>query len=119
MILYNIVFTDNTVFQGGDYINTKWLEIPEKQIRSIFYNLPLGDCIGVSGYDKYYHFIELCQDINGVNAGKKQLEYDYLICKKDNRYKIYKINLKSGQVEIKILDKEDDFIKNLNPIGWK
>ena len=119
MNLFTIIFEDNTVFWGGDIENTKWLEIPDKKIRTIFYFLPLGDCIGASNYDKYYHFVEVCEDLNGEKKGIKQLEYANLICKKEQQYKLYKINLKTGQIEIKFLEEKDKMIQQLNPIGWK
>jgi len=33
--------------------------------------------------------------------------------------KMYKINLRTGQVEIMILEEKDKMIQQLNPIGWK
>ena len=119
MNLYTVIFEDNSVTFGGTIEEPKWLEIPEKKIRTIFYYLPLGDCLGVSGYDKYYHYIECCEDLNGEKKGIRQLEFANLICKKDQQYKLYKINLKTGQLEIKLLEENNELIKQLNPIGWK
>ena len=119
MNLYTIIFEDNSIFQGGDLKNTKWLEIPNKKIRTVFYGLPLGDCLGLSEYDKYYHYVEVCQDLNGDKKGENQLEFNYLIGKKGTMNKMYKINLRTGQVEIMILEEKDKMIHQLNPIGWK
>jgi len=118
MNLYTIIFEDNSVYQGGDLENTKWVEIPNKKIRTIFYSLPLGDCLGLSEYDKYYHYIEVTTDIMGENKGKINLEFAYLIGKKGTTYKMYKINLRTGQVEVMILEEKDKMIQQLNPIGW-
>ena len=119
MNLYTIVFEDNSVFEGGTIETTLWMKIPNKKIRSIFYNIPLGDCIGLSGYNSYYHFVETTVDLSGENKGQVQVEYTYLLGKKENQYKVYKINIKTGQIEIKIIDNNDNFIKQLNPQGWK
>ncbi len=118
-MLYTIVFDDNSTFTGGDLKNTKWLEIPDKPIRTIFYNLPLGDCLGLSGYNAYYHYVEATKDLMGKNKGLEQLEYTYLIGRSKDLCKVYKISLKTGGIQIFILNKDDNQIKQLNPIGWK
>lgn len=119
MNIYTIVFNDNSVYNGGDLNSPKWLEVPHKKIRTIFYSLPLGDNLVLSGADKYYHFIEATEDLTGDKKGQKQLEYAYLIGKKGNQYKLYKVNLRTGQIEIQILDENNEIIKQLNPIGWR
>lgn len=119
MNLYIINFKDNTKFYGGDYKNTKWLEIPKKSIQKIEYASPLGKFIIIEDYDKYYHFIEATMDLNGQNQGQQRLEYSYLIGKKDNKYTIHKINLQTGQMEVKDVEENDKLIKQLNPIGWR
>jgi len=119
MNLYVIFFKDNTNFYGGDYKNPKWLEIPDKPIKSISYLTPLGRWIQLRDYDKYYHFIEVAMDLNGKKKGQKILEYSYLIAKKDNIYKVHKVSLQTGKIEIQHLKEEDKFIKQLNPIGWR
>jgi len=119
-MLYNIVFEDNSVFSGGTLTETKWQEIPlDKKIRSIFYFLPLGDCLGMSGYLSYYHFVEVVEDLYGGNKGKNKIEYSYLIGKKDNKYLINKISWITGNIERKIVDENDNLIRQLNPAGWK
>lgn len=119
MNLYTIIFTDKSVYKGGDLKNLKWLEIPDKKISSLFYTLPLGDYLGLSGYDKYYHNVEVCKDIMGDKKGQIQLEFAYLIGKKEDKCQVYKINLRTGQIEIKILQETDKEISQLNPMGWK
>jgi hypothetical protein len=119
MNLYTIVFDDSSIYKGGDLRQPKWLEIPDKKIRSIFYQLPLGDNLVLSGYDKYYHYVEVTSDITGEKKGEVQLEFAYSIGKNRKECKLYKINLRTGQVEIKILEEKDKEISQLNPIGWK
>ena len=117
--LYVIIFDDDTKFEGGDCTDTKWLEIPNKKIRSLFYSLPFGDCICLSGYDKYYQFIEAVVDLNGDKKGQKIIEHIYVIGVKDKAVRIYKISLKNKKIDIIDTDNEDKFIKELNPIGWR
>jgi len=117
--LFNIFFNDGSNYQGGTLEQPKWLDIPDKPIRSIFYSLPLGDFLTLIGYEKYYHFVEVCKDLNGDRSGQVQLEFAYLIGKKGNDYRIYKISLRTGQIQIIDTDKDNEMIKQLNPIGWK
>ena len=74
--LFQVVFEDNSTFDGGDYQNTKWAEIPHKKIRSLFYLLPTGDYLGLGGYERFYHFIECTTDLNGDKAGIKNISND-------------------------------------------
>jgi hypothetical protein len=118
--IFTIIFDDKTSFVGGDsYIDTKWKEIPNKKIRTLFYKMPSGDFIGLRGYEKYYHIVEATIDLNGINAGKKNIEYLYIIGKKDKDVVIYKINYLNGNIEIKHLDESNEWVQKLNPQGWK
>lgn len=119
MDLYQIVFEDNTTFSGGTLENTKWKEIPNKKIRSIFYSLPTNDMLCLTGFERIYHYVEVAMDLNGVESGKKKIEYTYLIIERDNKYIQYRINQGNPGIEINILDKESKYVKELNPIGWK
>jgi len=121
MSIYTIIFDDDTVYQGGeDYLNSKWKDIPkDKKIRSVFYIVPFADVIYLSGYDKYYHMVEVITDLNGKDAGKTIIDFIYLIGKKDNICRIYKMDLKNKKIEI-LLEKEDSkYIKSLNSMYWR
>jgi hypothetical protein len=117
--LFVIIFTDDSIFSGGNYQQTKWKEIPDKKIRSIFYRMPDGDHLILSGYEKYYHMIEVAQDIMGEKKGEVRLEFSYIMGKKDGYIRIYKINLQNNNVEVKELKEDDDYINKLNPKFWK
>jgi hypothetical protein len=117
--LFRILFNDKSEFIGGDLIETKWQNIPDKKIITLIYFLPIGDALILSDYNAYYHFVEVTQDLIGPKKGQVQIEFINLIGKKDTIYKLYRINLKTKQIEIKLLDKNDKLIKELNPIGWK
>jgi hypothetical protein len=116
--LFEIIFSDDTGYSGGDLEITKWQDIPDKQIRRIFYLLPTGDYLVLGGYEKYYHFVECTQDIYGGN-GKTNKEYTYLIGKNKDKCRVYKINLNTGNVEQKSVGIHEDFIKKLNQEFWR
>ena len=119
MRLYRIVFDNGSTYDGGTLTETKWADIPDKQIRTIFYSLPTGDCLALSGYEKYYHFVEVTEDLVRDKNSKKNINCTYLIGKAADGYKLYKINILSNQIDIKLLGLKDSFIEKLNPIGWK
>ena len=118
--LFHIVFVDGSTFNGGDYQNTKWLEIPQdKKIRTLFYLLPTGDYLGIGGYEKLYHFVECTEDLNGDKAGVKNLESAYIIGQRKDYSIIYRIDLKTGSINAKQVNNDVDFLRKLNPIGWR
>jgi hypothetical protein len=116
--LFIVIFEDNTSFSGGCYKDSKWLQIPPKKLQSLFYLLPSGDYIYLTGYDKYYTTHEIAIDIVGGN-GEQKIKYAYVMGKKNKTCTQYKIDLRTGKIEIKILDEEDKEIKKFNTIGWK
>ena len=63
--------------------------------------------------------VEIVTDLSGDKKGIKQLEFTYLIGKKENKCKIYKFNLRTGQIEIRIVDEKDKFIQSLNQKFWR
>lgn len=117
--LFQVIFEDNTTFLGGDYVKTKWSEIPLKKIRTLFYLLPTGDYIGLGGYERFYHMIECTKDLNGDKAGIQNLEFDYIIGQKKDHTTIYQIDLKTGCINVKDIDNNDKFLQKLNPIYWR
>jgi len=122
MSIFTIIFEDNTSFEGGiDYKNTKWVEIPDKKIKSIFYNIPFGDYLYLIGYEKYHHIVEVTQDLNGQNKDKIIIDNIRLLARKGNKIKIWKFNLldKNKLIEIEVKNFNDNFIQKLNPNFWK
>jgi len=117
--LYEIIFIDGTKFCGGNLQDTKWMQMPDKSIKKLTYRLPSGEKIDCEGYNAYYHFVEVCQDIMNGNQGKVQLEYAYLITKDGPMCEVIKVNLRTNKFEQIVLDESSDFIRQLNPIGWK
>lgn len=119
--IYTVVFEDETTFIGGNnYFETKWIEIPNKKIKRLFYRLPGGDYLCLAKYDKYFHMVEATKDLNGENKGEAKLNCIYLFGQKNNQIVRYKIDLLNlGRFEKRILDINDKQIKGLNPNNWK
>jgi len=118
--IFTIILSDGSVFSGGtSYSETKWKEIPDKKIRTIFYKIPKGDVLVMTGYDKYFHMIEVLKDLNGDRAGIVNFEFAYLLGRKEDKINGYKMNFKTGNIEKIETNVEDNFIKGLNPNIWK
>lgn len=125
--LYSVIFEDNEVFKGGSYSDTKWLDIPNKKIKRIFYSLPDGNYLLLKNYDKYYHMIEAIIDINGKEKGKTKLQYAYIMGKRKGLVTSYRITLfenqnskyKIGDIVRRTFKETDDKIQKLNCQGWK
>lgn len=118
--LFTIIFQDDSLFEGGDNIsNTKWKEIPDKSIRTIFYRLPLGDYLCLSDFSRIYHYIEAIEDLNGKKQGQVIVESSNLIIERNNQYFKYNIDYKNFGIKVEILTEDNEFIKKLNPKFWK
>ncbi len=126
--LYTIIFEDSSIFKGGKhYIDTKWLEIPNKKIKRIFYKTSNNDYICLNGYENFYHIVEAVQDLNGRERGKTKIEYAYIMGLKNNKVKSYRITLinkpfsshKMGDITVREFDITDSKISKLNKIGWR
>lgn len=132
--LYSVIFDDESHFEGGiDYHHTRWLEIPDKKIKRIFYRLPDGNYLTLHGYDKYYHMIEATKD--WVRVGKTveklnneaRVEYAYIMGKSRNKVTSYRITLfqtengryKIGDIVRREFNIKDKKITGLNPNGWR
>jgi len=127
--LFTVIFKDESHFVGGDsQFETKWMNIPiKKPIKRIFYRLPSNDYLCLEGYDKYFRMSEALKDLNGIQKGKVRLQYDYILAKKGNEIRSYRITLsnnkdgryKAKDITTRIFDINDKFIKGLNPDIWR
>jgi len=134
--IFTVIFKDKTVFQGGtSYKETKWKDIPDKEIKRIFYKLSNGDCLCLDGYEKYYHQVEVTKDWMKIKNRKVELldsepniEYVYIMGKKENKVISYRITMspphldskyRTGDITKREFDINDDKIKGLNEIYWK
>ena len=120
-MIYQIIFDNNEVFNGGDSLfETKWKEIPEdKKIRTIIYFIPTQAGLILSNFKRIYHYVEAVKDLNGSESGKIKIEFTYLIIQRNNKYIQYRINQKSGDIEVNILEKDSKYITGFNPVFWK
>ena len=125
--LFQVVFKDDTYFQGGtDYSDTKWLSIPNKPIKRIFYKLPNDDYICLDNYDNYFHMIEVTRDLNGKRKGIVNIEYAYIIGLKGEKVTSYRITLinkkqeryQLSDITIRNFSKEE-FIKKVNKDNFR
>ncbi len=113
--LYTIIFEDESTYNGGTIFDTKWLDIPTKKIKRIFYRLPGGNFLCLGKYDKYFHYIEAVQDITGTERGKTKLEYAYIMGKKGRVVTSYRITLftkkldkyRQGDITVRYFDFND------------
>lgn len=127
--LFEIIFKDGSIFKGGtSYFETNWLNIPiKKPIKRIFYLLPSGDHLCLSGYSKYFHMIEATTDLTGKNKGKTILRYAYIMGQKGEQVRSYRITLfnnkddkfKACDITTRIFNINDDKIKKLNQDIWR
>ncbi len=126
--VFTVIFEDESHFQGGvDYYNTKWLEIPNKKIKRIFYGLPDENMLCLHDYEKYFHMIEATQDLTGKNKRQTKIEYAYIMGKRGNKVDSYRITLfetkdsryKIGDIVKRQFDINNKFIKGLNPNNWR
>jgi hypothetical protein len=118
--LYEIIFVDDSKFIGGTLAETKWMQIPDKEIKKFTYFVPnTKQVIVEENFKRVYHYVEVCSDLSGDKKGITQLEYSYLIFEKEYEYEGYRINLRTKTAKIMLIQKDSEMIKNLNPIGWK
>lgn len=124
--LFTIIFEDDTKFVGGvDYLETRWLAIPHKQIRKIFYRLSDGNHLCLGGYDKYYHIVEVVKYLSGEKKGQDVIQCAYIMGKKGDIVTSYRINLIQtdkhgiGDITRREFDVSSKFIQGLNSKGWR
>ena len=117
--IYTVIFEDKTIFTGGvDYFTTKWLEIPNKKIKHMFYTLPTHDQLLLAGYEQYYHIVEAIKVINKPSNNVPTILYTYILGKVGNKINSYRMKHSTGDISRKLFDINDEWIVKLNPIGW-
>ena len=117
--LFIVLFTDNDTYYGKrTYEDAGWKDIPNKPIKKIFFRVPTGDYLILADYQSYYNYIEVIKVISGDNAGKVQIQYAHILGKRNERVVEYKINVLSGDIEVKLHDEQSEYIQKLNSIGW-
>lgn len=120
--IYSVIFEDQSRFVGGcTYKDTKWLAIPNKKIKTIFYKLPYGTHLCLSNFDKFYHMVEATQDITGKNKGKTNIEFVHIMGKKEDKIIDYKIDVYNniGDIKVTKYKESDNYIVKLSNQGWR
>lgn len=77
---YTIIFTDNSVFKGGDINNSLWNTMPNKPILKLIYKI-LDKTITLENYESYNHLVE---HISFLQNNKKMITKVILMVKKGN-----------------------------------
>ena len=123
---YAIKFFDGSLFFGGtSYYETRWTEIPRKQIKQLIYNLPDGNNLVLNNAEEFYHFVEVVTNLNGINKGDTTIEYVYLLTRKEDKVISYRINIKkdiqgnTGSISRKEFKANNEWICKLNEEGWR
>lgn len=95
-MLYQVQFNDGSSYNGGNnYKETKWNDMPKKNIKQIAFRLPDSNLLVLRGYKEYNHFCEATQDVYGSN--KFTLRYQYLMGRIGDKVISYRITLFEGK----------------------
>ena len=131
-MLFKILFIDNTSFiSNGNYFDTKWKEIPDKQIKQIAFRVPSGDFIVLHDYEAYNFFIEGTVDIYSKDKrtiGKQIPRFIHIRGKSKSKIASYRVTLfdsgdkqkyRIADITYRVLDwlKDDRGVNS--SIGWK
>lgn len=136
MPIFIAIYEDGEKFIGGtSYFKTKWMELPLKKIKRIFYRLPSVDYLTLDNYDSFFHMVEATKDwmrigqrkITKINQNEPRIEYAYIMGKKGDKVISYRITLfnktneryRMGDVTVREFNISDERIKKLNPEVWR
>ena len=133
--IFQVVFEDDSVFKGGtEFTDTKWLQIPNKKIKRVFYKLPDDNFLCLSGYENYFHMCEATQDWMRMTGNKStrlnvkpRIEYAYIMGRKNDIVTSYRITLfheknnkyKIGDIVRREFNINDKFVRGLNKFNWR
>jgi hypothetical protein len=111
--MYKIIFTDNEEFVGGDFLNSKWNEIPDKPIKKIEYNF--GDKkITLEDYNMYNHLVERVR----IHQVGDKITSIQLMAKKDDAVLVLIFEPLTNKLNYKPADFGREY-KNKPTTGWK
>lgn len=127
--MYNIIFDDNTMFEGSNPQESKWQDIPNKPIKSIEYNLTPFLKYIFSNFESYNHIVER---VNGINSNLKIISKVIIMGRSKNRIyqvmfddkgNVYRLVVKNGEEyspTVKIIDnKFAGWLDGKPTLGWK
>jgi hypothetical protein len=130
MPIFTVKFTDNTIFEGGNSLNnSKWNDIPNKDILCLEYFVDDNSSIVLSGFEEYNHLVEVTQNVYGPKGTnlQRKLENIYLMGRKGDKITSYRISLKGdsgsdkyhkGDITKRISDLGKEF-RGKPTINWK
>jgi len=113
MMLYQIKYSDGTIFCGGDYNDSKWKEI-NKPIAEIIYNFQ-GKAVVLKGYESYNHQFIIK---NMLLSGRKKLFGILLIAKEKNIIHCFCFNPKNQKLDYYKTEYTKKF-QSPQMTGWK
>lgn len=114
--MYKVTFNDNTSFQGGEFYDSKWNEMPSKQIQKLEYWL--GDKILVlEGYEAYNHHVQWTVFPFRKQKIKKPLKI-MLMAKRGNEVLIFSYNLTTGKLDATVKEFGKEYYGKPTT-GWK
>ena len=79
--MYKIIFNDNEIWAGGEPINSKWNQMPDKPIKKIEYSL-WGYTVTFEGYESYNHLKE--NTMFFLKENQARISKVFLMAKKGN-----------------------------------
>jgi hypothetical protein len=97
MPIFKITFTDNTIFEGGESVyNSKWKDIPSKEILCLEYFISDGESIKLSNFEAYSHIVEATQNVHGPKGTdlRQKLENIYVMGCNGKEVTSYRISLR-------------------------
>jgi len=118
MPIFKVIFTDNTIYEGGDSVyNSLWNEIPDKAISCLEYFIDGQDSIVLRGYEKYGHLIEATKNVYGPKGTdlKPKLHNIYVMGLRTNKVTSYRIALEGNSGSDKY--HKGDITKRFVPYG--
>ena len=77
--MFKIIFSDQTIFIGGESTDSKWNTMPNKPIKKLEYKLK-NKTINLENYHAYNHLVEKVCFLNG----KQKITKIILMAKKDD-----------------------------------
>lgn len=111
--MYKIFYKDGTIFQGGEYYDSKWNDMPKKPIQKLEYKLN-GKTVIMENYSAYNHHFERISRL-----GKGEIHTKVILMarkKEDVLLLIYDIRKKKFDYDVAEIGKE----YNNKPVtGWK
>lgn len=112
--MYRITFIDDTTFDGGTINNSKWNEMPPKQIKRLDYFL-FDKKIIFENYEAYNHIVEYSYIIN---IKQNIISKIILMAKKDNQIVAVLFDTLHKCVQIKNYEFGREYLGR-STTGWK